>query len=252
LNRLQRPLALLLLLALSACSGPPSSTVTDAELVGDEIRYTVREGDTWGRVSEAFFGDASRAERIARDNGFHLAVDPVEGVDVNWQVAFFSINRYKRGDFFRSCGAVVVPFDVPNIGQATGTDSFGEETVSDDATVTVYPGIAIGNLKAGGKKVTVDLTNLTPNTLEIAEIDVSWPTSNGHLRTIRLDGSTIWTGSDAPPSVSIDSGWSGGATARTLEPGTERLQLDFRRKAAKTEYKIRVEFTDGTFVSYSN
>jgi tetratricopeptide (TPR) repeat protein len=60
--------------------------VTDAEVVPEEITYTVREGDTWGRVSESFFGDASRAERIARDNGFHPAVDPVEGVDVTVNV----------------------------------------------------------------------------------------------------------------------------------------------------------------------
>jgi tetratricopeptide (TPR) repeat protein len=60
--------------------------VTDAEVVPEEITYTVREGDTWGRVSESFFGDASRAERIARDNGFHPAIDPVEGVDVTVNV----------------------------------------------------------------------------------------------------------------------------------------------------------------------
>jgi len=60
--------------------------VTDAEIVPEEITYTVREGDTWGRVSEAFFGDASRADRIARDNSFHPAVDPVEGVEVTVKV----------------------------------------------------------------------------------------------------------------------------------------------------------------------
>lgn len=75
-----------LILALASCSRPPSSTVTDVEPVPEEITYTVREGDTWARVSEAFFGDASRAERIARDNGFHPAVDPVEGVDVTVKV----------------------------------------------------------------------------------------------------------------------------------------------------------------------
>jgi tetratricopeptide (TPR) repeat protein len=86
LNRPLRILAFVLLIALASCSRPPSPTVTDAEVVPEEITYTVREGDTWGRVSESFFGDASRAERIARDNGFHPAIDPVEGVDVTVNV----------------------------------------------------------------------------------------------------------------------------------------------------------------------
>jgi tetratricopeptide (TPR) repeat protein len=60
--------------------------VPDEEVVPEEITYTVREGDTWGRVSEAFFGDASRAGRIANDNGFHPAVDPVEGVEARISV----------------------------------------------------------------------------------------------------------------------------------------------------------------------
>lgn len=78
--------AFMALLALASCSRPPSTTVTDAEVVPEEINYTVRGGDTWARISESFFGDGSRAERIARDNGFHPAVDPVEGVAVTIQV----------------------------------------------------------------------------------------------------------------------------------------------------------------------
>ena len=78
-----RVLIALLVLGVAACSGAPPSTVSDPESpVVEEISYMVREGDSWGRVSEAFFGDASRAERIARDNGFHPAIDPVSSVEV--------------------------------------------------------------------------------------------------------------------------------------------------------------------------
>lgn len=86
MKRFTFPLVFVALLALSSCSRPPSTTVTDAEVVPEEISYTAREGDTWARISESFFGDGSRAERIARDNGFHPAVDPVEGVAVTVKV----------------------------------------------------------------------------------------------------------------------------------------------------------------------
>ena len=78
-----RTFLFVIVLGIGACSKPPSTTVSDPESpVVEELSYTVREGDNWGRVSEAFFGDASRSERIARDNSFHPAIDPVPGVAV--------------------------------------------------------------------------------------------------------------------------------------------------------------------------
>jgi hypothetical protein len=44
----------------------------------------------------------------------------VEGVDVDWQSVFFSISRYKQGEFFRGCGNVVTPFSVPTTATAVG------------------------------------------------------------------------------------------------------------------------------------
>ena len=63
---------------------------------------------------------------------------PAEGVDVNWQIASFTINRYNpaRG-FFKTCGGAPNPFVAPNTASATGVDSSGEQTVSDDASVEI-------------------------------------------------------------------------------------------------------------------
>ena len=76
--------------------------------------------------------------------GWGQSAGPVEGIDVNWQIAFFSITRYKSGEYFRHCGNVVVPFDIVNGADATGTDSFGTQTVTSWASVSVEPGIYIG------------------------------------------------------------------------------------------------------------
>jgi tetratricopeptide (TPR) repeat protein len=78
-----RILITMIALGVAACSGPPASTVSDPESpVVEEIAYMVRDGDSWGSVSEAFFGNATRSERVARENGFHPEIDPVPSVEV--------------------------------------------------------------------------------------------------------------------------------------------------------------------------
>ncbi len=46
--------------------------------------------------------------------GWGDTAGPVEGVDVNWQIAFFSIARYNNNGYIKNCGNVVNDFDVPN------------------------------------------------------------------------------------------------------------------------------------------
>ena len=180
-------------------------------------------------------------------DGWGQTAGPVEGVDGNWQIAFFSITRYKQGSFFRNCGNVVNEFDVPNIADATGTDSFGTQTVSDDATVTITPGITLDRLQTTGKRITARLTNYTGEAKQLLDVMIVWPSSNGNLTKIRLDNPTVWSGSIAPPSTMLDatdSGWSGG----TLFQDEAILRFDFQNKSAGMGYTIRVTFSDGTFL----
>ena len=172
---------------------------------------------------------------------------PVEGVDTNWQIAFFAIARYQNGDFRKACGNVTNPFDVPNTATATGTDSFGTQTVPDDATVTIEPGITLTRLQTNGKRLTVRLTNFTEGFKEIDDISIMWPASNDNLKKIRLNEPVVWSGSEAPLSVLLDAtdpGWIGG----TLQMGEGILRFDFAKKSANSGYVIRLNFTDGTFL----
>ncbi|NNF55587.1 MAG: DUF11 domain-containing protein, partial [Acidimicrobiales bacterium] len=178
--------------------------------------------------------------------GWGQSGGPTEGVDVNWQIAFFTIARFNNNGFIKACGNVTVPFDVGNTADATGTDSSGTETVSDTAIVTVEPGITIDRLQTNGKRLTVRLTNFTGDDKVIDNISVEWPSSNGNLTKVRLDSPTIWQGNVSSPAV-LDgnvSGWNGG----TLSAGEGILRFDFRNKSAKNGYTIRLNFTDGTFL----
>lgn len=75
------------LLGAAACSRPPEPIQSEPAPARSELEYVVREGDTWARISEAFFGDASRAGRIAAENESPIVVDPVVGTRVTVTVA---------------------------------------------------------------------------------------------------------------------------------------------------------------------
>jgi hypothetical protein len=186
--------------------------------------------------------------------GWGQSAGPVEGVDTNWQIAFFSIARYNSQGFLKSCGNVTNSFDVPNTANVTGADSFGTETYSDDATVTIEPGIKLDRLQTGGKRLTVRLTNFTGEDKEIVDVSLVWPNSNGDLTKVWLTyGRTndiIWDGTAAPTSALLDANdpsWIGG----TLLTGEAILRFDFKNKSANSGYTIRVNFADGTFLDIS-
>ena len=109
-------------------------------------------------------------------------VDPIEGVDENWQIASYSILRYNQNGFFKGCGDVVVPLDVPNTAFADGTDSnsdYGtDEQVSDTATVQVIRQLKIeirNEPVIKGKKMDVLLNNTGEDVLTITQIEITWP-----------------------------------------------------------------------------
>ncbi len=194
--------------------------------------------------------------------GWGQSAGPVEGVDVDWQIAYFTIARFNNNGYIKSCGNVVNPFDVDNTAFATGSDTVdGTETVDDEATVTIGPGIIIDRLQTKGKRLTVRLTNYTGEEKEIEDISIRWPESNGDLTKVWLTyGSTsdvIWQGNlahipgaldhDNPDLDSNDSGWNGG----TLFAGEAILRFDFANKVDNSGYVIRVLFTDGTWLDIS-
>jgi hypothetical protein len=189
--------------------------------------------------------------------GWGQSAGPVEGVDVNWQVAFFSIARYNSGSgFIKNCGNVLIPFEVPNIGTATGTDSFETQTVSDDATVTIAPGVTLDRLQTNGRRVTARLINFSGEDKVFSDVQILWPDTPGpgSLTKVRLDNPVIWESRSGVPSAdpdyvildAADPDWNGGTLLATQEE--QILRFDFENKAAGYLYRVRVNFTDGTFL----
>ena len=170
---------------------------------------------------------------------------PVEGVDDNWRIGYFSIARFNNNGYIKSCGNIVAPFEVPNMGYVSGSDSYGDQTVpsNEDVVVTVEPGITLDKLAVRNKRVTARLTNLTGEAKTIEEILVIWPEDAGNLIKVRLDDIAAWTGSAEPPTTTLDvsdDGW-------VLQEGEAILRLDFE-SGAKDVFEIRLIFSDSTFL----
>ncbi|MDH3647762.1 MAG: hypothetical protein OER80_13420, partial [Gammaproteobacteria bacterium] len=221
------------------------------------------------------------------DSGYSdTGAGPDEILDADWKIDYFSIARYKRGgQFFRNCGNVIENFDVENQAEADGTDSNSpldsdELVTSNVETVTIKQGIELDKFQNKAKHAAVHMTNFTNEDKEIAYIGIEWPGSNGNLRQITIDGAVVWTGSFPgvvvpggrneakifgdldllaadpdicllPPDVcDTTRGWNVVPTDWVLEADlTERIAFHFRKKSAAGNYAIRLQFTDGSFLS---
>jgi hypothetical protein len=205
---------------------------------------------------------------------------PVEGVD-DWQIVYFSINRFKPNGFFRGCGNVVNEFPISNTATVSGVDSFDEDddgdttdaddTDSDTASIVIGPGIVIERVRPQGKHVHVDLINYTGADKQITEIWIDWPSdpkTNGNLVKIRLDGGLVWDGVAPPPNSfaifraaglelidgtqEYSDGWVGDPDTLTLNQlNHETIRLEYAQKTANTGYAIRLVFDDMTFMEFT-
>ena len=188
---------------------------------------------------------------------------PAEGIDVNWQIASYSISRYNQNGFIKSCGDTPVKFDVPNIASAAGWDSFepNPETVqSEDAMVLIVdPSLVFPEDDAvdfKNRDVYFKLVSENPEDMVITQIEIVWPVvPNGALKQIMLGKNTIWTGSESEGTAVIyEAGFTGSVSDRTLEAlQKEKLRFSFENKPVAdpdlVKYVFVVTFADGTDVS---
>ena len=176
---------------------------------------------------------------------------PVEGVDVNWQIGSFSILRFNQNGFFKGCGDVVTPADVPNTAHADGKDSNSppeSELATASDSVLVIRQLKIerrSDLVTKGKKADVLLFNSGNESLTISQIDIVWPSSNGNLVEVLFGNSTIYDTPDLAPPTTSDpitiTNWEANGD-RTIDPG-EGLKLGFffQNKANSGDpYQIKV------------
>jgi uncharacterized repeat protein (TIGR01451 family) len=247
-------------------------------LDGDDITEDVLIIEELGRNDILFDPPADYLEPGVDDPAFlmHLSCSdrfiggwgesdgPAQGIDVNWQIASYSISRYNQNGFIKACGDTPVRFNVPNAGTAVGWDSFGPDdstnVTSDEVSVEIVdPSLVFPEFDAVDSKnrdVYFKFVSENPEDMLITQIEIAWPNDvNGALTRIMLGKGTIWTGSEAGPMAIIyEAGFTGRESDRVLEAlQKEKLRFTFENRPVAdpdlVEYTFVVTFADGTDVS---
>jgi predicted outer membrane repeat protein len=103
------------------------------------------------------------------------------------------------------------------------------------------------NLTVKDKEVKWKLTAPKTQSMEVKEIDITFPVSGGWLQEVHLGGPKIFKGSLVSPATII--AFNGKAKDRTIDKGkTDELKFNFKNKVATSGYYITVTFTNGCSV----
>lgn len=97
------------------------------------------------------------------------------------------------------------------------------------------------------------ITNNSGASFTINSIQISWPAANDELEEIYLSASSIWDGSENPPSATISSSWNGGDSRRTVSPFSDpNIAFYFDDYAQSSGYSLTIIFSGGCSKSSSH
>ncbi|MFV1858520.1 MAG: hypothetical protein ACC647_04135 [Anaerolineales bacterium] len=105
--------------------------------------------------------------------------------------------------------------------------------------------ITIDNLNVpAGNEVTWDLTSGNATSVTITRVQVTWPTPNDDLNSIKVNSSTIWSGSDDSPGADL-------LMSGTVPSGGPYVfKFNFASSAVPSPYTLTVTFNAVCDVTY--
>lgn len=108
--------------------------------------------------------------------------------------------------------------------------------------------IALGSFANPASEARWTVSNETGGTIRLTRIRLTdWPSSNGSLYTVLLDGVGIWSQEDPAPPADISSGWIGSPSARDIDSSAQ-ISFFFGFSAANSPYDLRLTFANGCVV----
>ena len=112
-----------------------------------------------------------------------------------------------------------------------------------------------GTITTNGNTVTIDVTNNDNNAKNLLSLEITWPTDNGGLTAVKLDGNPLWDGTETSGSFTLTDLPN---NSRKLEgKNTEPLVLYFQNNVEDSGYSVQATCTGsggncGTCISASN
>ena len=115
-------------------------------------------------------------------------------------------------------------------------------------------GLAAGPTFFDNDKFSWTVTNTGTSTVTIGAISIAWPTVNGALKKIRLDGDDIWKVEAEPPYAQVIDGWHDDVRRRQLAPGqSAELLFEFDNNIDWNEanYTIFIDVEQGCSLEFT-
>ena len=156
--------------------------------------------------------------------------------------------RVKRDDEGVASEWVSVNFYIDPVSTATPTPS---NTPTPSSTPSPTPDvcsmISLNSFNPSSTTVRWKIDNSTGGNVTLTQIELNWPTANGNLNSIQFEGSTIWTGSDAPPSITVGTSQSVGSGVPD-----EEVKFIYGVDAQSTGYVLVLTFNSTCTVTFDN
>jgi len=127
--------------------------------------------------------------------------------------------------------------------------------LDDDYQLVTIPPCLSSNyvFDSPGKKMYIDITNITGSQTRMDSIDITWPSANGDLKEMLFENDQIYDITASPTHLVVpdDQPWKAGTEDyRLIDDGeTKTLEIHFDVAVLNTGYYIVLTFTNGCSVT---
>ena len=128
------------------------------------------------------------------------------------------------------------------------TATFTPPPPTSTPTADVCGQIQIGNYSSSGRRGFAQVTNGTPDDINLVQLYLEWPAGNGDLDAVYLSLSKIWDGRDDPTSANLTSL---GGFRRISDGQTRTLTILYDDDLVSGAYFLRLTFDNGCVVTGS-
>jgi len=126
-----------------------------------------------------------------------------------------------------------------------------DNRLDDDFQLVTIPPFLPSNyvFDCGGKKLFIDITNISGSQSRLDAVDITWPSANGDLKEMLFESEQIFDITVPPTHLVVpdDQPWKAGTEdSRLIDDGqTKTLEIRFDQDVLSTGYYIVLTFSGG-------